>query len=246
MGVTMMVNFQEKCLLIPAKADIERDAVAKAWKDQGGTVIRVERFWETVELKEKIPVLYGNHIFCLVLAQKLNVELVSPPDDLLFHLPEKWLKRVITESTIKDAFHFIYPCFIKPMVPKIFSGKVYNSHKELLEECIGLNDNTPIIHSEIMQIRAEVRAFILDNKIVSASIYEGNADIQEAISFVNQFLTDNVHPTPRTYVLDVGLTDSGEWLIVEANAVWGAGLNGCDANAVVSCIAEATKPIPTQ
>jgi hypothetical protein len=238
-----MINYQGKYLLIPIKLDIERDAVAKAWEDNGGIVMRVERFWETLELEGSTAALYGNHIFCLVLAQKLNLELVSPPDDFLFYLPEKWLKRAIAKSTITDASRFVYPCFIKPMVPKTFSGKVYNSYVELLEECKQLNDNTPIIQSEIIQIRAEARAFILDNKIASASIYEGYGDIQEAILFVNQFLAENTHQNPSTYVLDVGLLDSGEWAILEANAVWGSGLNGCDANAVACCIAEATKPI---
>ncbi len=237
-----MFHYQGKCLLIPSKPDIERDAVAKAWEDNGGTVQRVDRFWETPELEGRTAVLYGNHIFCLILAQKLNLELVSPPDDFLCYLPEKWLKRAISRSTIQDASRFEYPCFIKPMVPKIFSGKVYHSHQELLEECRQLADNTPVIHSEIIKIHAEVRAFILGNKIVSASIYEGYADVQEAITFVDHFLAENVDPAPCTYVLDVGLLDNGEWVVIETNAVWGAGLNRCDACAAACCISEATRP----
>ena len=44
----------------------------------------------------------------------------------------------------------------------------------------------------------------------------------------------------RAAVLDVGLLESGEWVFIEANAAWGAGLNGCDPHAVLSCIAAAT------
>ncbi|MNC94324.1 hypothetical protein D3C83_111490 [compost metagenome] len=33
-------------LLIPEKDDIERNAVAEAWQNKGGEVIRVGRFWE--------------------------------------------------------------------------------------------------------------------------------------------------------------------------------------------------------
>jgi hypothetical protein len=238
-----MHNYQGKCLLIPSKPDVERDAVAKVWEDHGGIVMRLERFWETIDLENRIPILYGNHIFCLVIAQKMNLELVSPSDDFLIQLHERWIKRVITRSTIEDASYLIYPCFIKPMIPKTFTGKVYYSYMELLEECMQLSDNTEIIYSDIVQIKAEVRTFILNNKVASASIYEGDADINEAILFVNKFLSENIYITPLTYVLDVGLLDNGEWAVIEANPVWSAGLNGCDAGAAASCINEATKTL---
>jgi hypothetical protein len=32
------------------------------------------------------------------------------------------------------------------------------------------------------------------------------------------------------------------WVLVECNAAWGAGLNGCDAGAAVACIAAASGP----
>jgi hypothetical protein len=49
---------------------------------------------------------------------------------------------------------------------------------------------------------------------------------------------------PSTVVLDLGWFD-GRWLVIEANATWGAGSNGCDAAAVIACIAAATRPPDT-
>jgi hypothetical protein len=43
-------------------------------------------------------------------------------------------------------------------------------------------------------------------------------------------------------VLDVGVVEGKGWVIVEANAVWGSGLNGCDPSAMASCVMAATRP----
>jgi hypothetical protein len=45
---------------------------------------------------------------------------------------------------------------------------------------------------------------------------------------------------PATCVVDIGYIAQRGWAIIEANAVWGAGLNGCDPLAAAMCIAEAT------
>ena len=41
---------------------------------------------------------------------------------------------------------------------------------------------------------------------------------------------------PRTVVVDMGLLDTGTWVVIEFNATWGSGLNGCDPECVVDCI----------
>ncbi|KNY26396.1 hypothetical protein [Pseudobacteroides cellulosolvens] len=161
---SFMPDFTDMLLVIPDKSDIERDEVAKMWEQQGGKVKKIGRFWEPPELdREKIR-LYGNHIFCMVLAQKLDLKLISPPDDLLVYLSEEWLKRNVNISTIAEAEQLGYPGFIKPLVPKIFTARKYSS-----------------------------------------------------------------------YIVEQG------WAVIEANAAWGAGLNGCDPLAAAMCIAEATR-----
>jgi hypothetical protein len=42
--------------------------------------------------------------------------------------------------------------------------------------------------------------------------------------------------------LDVGWTERG-WVVIEANDAWGAGLNGCDAGAVLPAIEAANRKI---
>ncbi len=234
-------NFTGMILVVPDKCDLERDLVAKAWEEKGGRVARIARFWEPPELKREKIRLYGNHIFCMILAQKLKLELISPEDDFLMKLSDKWLKRRVRLSNIADAEKFCFPCFIKPLAPKIFTARKYNSYEDLLEECKQLDNGTPIVYSDIVEISVEVRLFLLDGQVYTASIYEGEADVNHAIEFINGFILENRDIIPTTCVIDIGYIVGQGWAIIEANAVWGAGLNGCDPLGAAMCIAEATK-----
>jgi hypothetical protein len=63
-----MDNFEDITLLIPDKDDVERDAVADAWSKNGGEVLRIAKFWNPPLLDSKEIRIYGNNMFCLILA----------------------------------------------------------------------------------------------------------------------------------------------------------------------------------
>jgi hypothetical protein len=42
------------------------------------------------------------------------------------------------------------------------------------------------------------------------------------------------------YVVDIGYNTEKGWFIIEFNACWGAGLNGCSPEKVIDCIIEST------
>ncbi|MDY7226164.1 ATP-grasp domain-containing protein [Hyalangium rubrum] len=229
-------------LLIPDKLDIERDAVARAWEQGGGTVLRLDRFWSPPEVDRARVRLYGNDTFCLVLAQKLVLELVSPPDDLLLKVDPAWLRRELHGSTLKQVVGETFPRFVKPLVPKIFRAGVWNAPEALLEECRGLEPQTPVLSAEVVSLRAEARAFVLHGKVRACALYEGEGNVAEA----REFLSTVAHaaPLPRTCVLDAALVEGQGWALLEANATWGAGLNGCEPMEAASCIAAATSAMP--
>lgn len=66
-------------LLIPDKKDAEREAVAAAFAQHGGTVHRLGRFWDPPEFDAPTVRVYGPDSFCLVLQQKIHFPLYSPP-----------------------------------------------------------------------------------------------------------------------------------------------------------------------
>jgi hypothetical protein len=74
--------------------------------------------------------------------------------------------------------------------------------------------------------------------------YEGNQDLALAKDFLKKFIEENRALIPITCVIDLEYIYGRGWCIIELNATWGAGLNGCEANQVVSCLAfSTTKPI---
>lgn len=220
-------------LLMPAKADPERDLVAAAWP---GPVVLLDRFWEPPELDRSKVRLYGPDTFCLVVAQKLNLELISPSDDLLLKAPASLLRRNLRVLTLETMQHEVFPCFAKSLTPKLFRSRVYASWPELETECRGLDNATQILTSEVVEIRAEARAFVLHGQVQTCAVYEGEARPP------SDFLQQAAHalPLPATCVLDAALLPQG-WALLEANASWGAGLNGCDPRAVLPCLEIATQ-----
>ena len=230
-----------KQLLIPEKADAERLAVAEAWQAAGGKVLKIGKFWELPVLETDEVVLYGNDTFCLVIAEKLGLHLVSPADDLLIKIDKKWLKRKITVQAIHQLQYTRFPVFIKPLVPKQFKAGIYADLKSVEAETAGLPDHEKVYCSDLIDIEAEARFFIAASQLISGAVYEGEADLDEFTRFAEAFLRENEKLLPQTVVLDFGFNPQLGCFLIEANATWGAGLNGCQPEKVISCLALATQ-----
>lgn len=231
-------------LLVPEKTDEERDLVINTWQRLGGEVQRLGRFWEKpAGLEGRKVAIYGNDTFAHVVAQVVKVHLVSPDDSLIARLAQHWTKRRISIKTIDELTQAEFPRFIKPIVPKQFQAKVYQSLDELLVETEGLPGQSQVLFSEVVSITAEARGFILRDKVMDVSLYEGNADVESGKAYLTDFIRSQPD-MPPCYVVDVGYNPKQGWFIVEFNACWGAGLNGCNAEKVLSCMLEATHHYP--
>jgi hypothetical protein len=232
-------EFDGLVLVISDKPDPERDDVAAAFLAGGGDVVRVARFWEPPPVASQRVRVYGNDTFCLVLAQRLGLDLVSPPDDLLLRLDPTLLRRELRGIRLDEVHTLEYPAFAKSAAPKLFRADVYTSVDELRNEAQGLEPDTLVLVSETVFFDGEARCWILDGQVVTAAAYEGDVDLGEACAFAVEVAR---HPVvPPVCVLDVGLVHGRGWAVIEANAAWGAGLNGCEAHAAARCIARATR-----
>lgn len=201
-----------------------------------GQVVRLDRFWEPPELDRGRVRLYGPDTFCLVVAQKLDLELLSPADDLLLNAPASLLRRNLRVFTLEEIRHQAFPLFVKSLVPKLFRSRVYSSWADLEAECRGLEGSTPILTSEVVEIRAEARAFVLHGRVQTCAVYEGEAE--PPWDFLHHAVQEL--ELPATCALDAALL-AGGWAVLEANASWGAGLNGCEPAAIVGCLEIATQ-----
>lgn len=225
-------------LLVPDKPDEERDALAAAFCRRGGVVHRIGRFWDPPAFDPATVRVYGPDSFCLVLQQKLGFPLCSSEDDLLLRLPPEFLRRDLSRKTLGDALASTFPSFIKPVMPKQFRGAVYGSAEALAEECRGIQMDTPVFVAEPVKITAEVRCFVLDGGVMAAAVYEGKAEVADAVQFTRSVIKSL--PLPHAVVVDVGLIAERGWAVIEFNAAWGTGLNGCDPRSALPSIVAAS------
>lgn len=235
----MVLEVRGLTLVISDKPDPERDAVAAVWEAAGGDVLRLGRFWEPPPLEPDKVRVYGADAFCQVLAQKLALALVTPADDLLLHLAPGVVKRAVRAAKVSEVDSMVFPAFVKSYIPKLIRSRVYASPSDLVGELRGVEPATELLVSEIVELEAEARSWVLDSEVVSIACYEGDADLVPAGALASAAAREPVVPSPC--VIDVGLTPDRGWIVIEANAAWGAGLNGCDALAAARCIARATR-----
>jgi hypothetical protein len=239
---TVALDARELTLVISDKPDIERDAVADAWAAAGGEVLRLGRFWDPPPLDPKQVRVYGADTFCQVLAQKLGLALLAPDDDSLAHLSSSLTKRAVRKTTLDTVDSASFPAFVKSVIPKLIRSRVYESASEVIAEAHGMEPGAELLTSEIVELVVEARSWVLDGVVLSIACYEGNGDLNAASTFAAEVARDAA--IPSACVIDVGLTRDRGWVVIEANPVWGAGLNGCDPAAAARCIARATSPAP--
>jgi ATP-grasp domain-containing protein len=228
-------------LLIPDKPDVERDALAASFERCGGVVHRIGRFWDPPTFEPSTVRVYGADAFCLVLQQKLGLTLCSPIDELLLQVPATFINRQIACQTLGEVLAGTFPLFIKPVTPKQFRGAVYESKDALAAECRGLPPGTAVFVSEPVTFAAEARTFVMHGLVLDAAVYEGKSDAVGARQFVEAL--SHSMSLPRAVVVDVGFIDGRGWAVIEFNAAWGAGLNGCDPDKVLPAIVVASEPI---
>lgn len=229
---------------------IWRCAINHGWSPQRLASWRVP---ESLLNSEAEIMIYGEPLFAEAVVDQLGYVLLEPSIDWLPLLDKKYSKRKVSLMTLREARELSSPCFVKPADGKIFDPKVYQSGDSLpTAESVDLS--IPVLVSEIINYRLEVRCFVRGRKIVTHSPYwrEGqlaqndedewpylNNEETVALEFANQVLQDSSVDIPPACTLDVGRSDSGEWSVIEANPCWGAGLYGCDPLEVLLTIGSA-------
>jgi hypothetical protein len=145
---------------------------------------------------------------------------------------------------------FVKPFFIKPYTEKFFTGKVCESGDDLQKIQLATsfieNEEDEMVRiSYAVNIRDEVRFFIIGGEIISASLYRikginKQARIDEthiAWRRCKQLLRD-YGVIDEAFVMDLGLVGemnhSHYWKIVELNNINSAGLYETDTDAIVN------------
>lgn len=134
-----------------------------------------------------------------------------------------------------------FPIFIKSVIPKLFAAAVFPSLDAFKQAIGGLADTEDILVSSIIHpIQAEARGYVMHGEIKDLALYEGDADMESGRPFLAAFLMTYASSLPPVVVVDIAFNEHTGWFVLEFNACWGAGLNGCKAEKVIDCILAAT------
>ena len=183
-------------------------------------------------LKEgAIPV--GSVEFVNYVLRLLNIQLPQFHSLNDMKVPQYYYGRDIfifkKHKIVKD--YYGTPFFIKPVAIKLFSGFVYKGDnidaytseydKEQFNQFNCLPPQTPIYKTGLLNITAEWRCYVLKGNLVSVCQYDdGVADIIPNQNFINSILK---HFTGETLAIDIGLLDSGQYVIIELNDAYAIG-----------------------
>ncbi|WP_374224808.1 ATP-grasp domain-containing protein [Streptomyces sp. ISL-99] len=176
---------------------------------------------------------------------------MEAPAGWLAELPYELTWRGIESTTVAEARALRRPAFVKPPNDKSFPARVYPDGSGLPGPD-AVDDDTPVLVSDIVAFTAEYRLYLLDGEVVTGSRYavRGALDVVrleedalhgEVLDFAALLFAPGVPPLPSAVVVDVGTVD-GRWAVVEANAAWASGHYACDSDAALDVVLRAARP----
>ncbi|GMU80774.1 MAG: hypothetical protein AMXMBFR47_06450 [Planctomycetota bacterium] len=233
-------------LILTPRHTPDAQALWRAATRLGWGVFRLPS-WRVPEEARAIadPVPYVEALFAPMIAGFFGLRAVEPPDDWLCQIPEEYRRRAVHLTTLGAARAAAEAQFIKPPNDKSFRAGIYRGD-ELPAE---FDSAMPVLVSEIVEWEAEFRFFVLDREILTFSLYArdgvpqrdndfalSDAEGRSAAEFANRVIADRRVELRRAAVLDIGTIKGRGWAVVEQNAVWGAGIYGCDPARVLEAL----------
>ncbi len=156
--------------------------------------------------------------------QALNI-----PNELNTH---NYLRRATRQCTmgffrekhkgILDAYGSI---FIKPdgRAKEFIAGVM--KKPETIECFKDVEDDCPILLSEVIDIVSEYRGYVYDNQLQGLYWYTGDFKIFPDVKIIDEMI-DKYTTQPAGYSIDVGITKDGHTILIECNDGWSLGNYG--------------------
>ena len=155
-------------LLLSSRYSADAQVLWRAAVERGWHAERPVRF--TIQSPPQGPVgVFGELTFCDIMAERLRLGLLEPPNAWLAGLAPKYLKRSVWAGTIIDLPKVTERSFVKPANDKLFPAGIYQSGRDVPVRYV--DPACPILVSEVVEFEFEVRLYILDRSVVTASHY---------------------------------------------------------------------------
>ena len=196
--------------------------------------------------------LYAEPLYADVVSGPLGLALLEAPLDWLVNCPAELSRRPVRATTLAWARTLTDgPVFVKAADDKSVPPAVYATGADLPNEQTA-DGTTLVLVQGVIRFTAEYRLFCLDRQVTTGSRYAVYGTLDEApldgpeasaaVAFAVHALTVSGRTLPRAAVLDVGLTCTGDWAVVEANAPWGSGLYAVDEHLALPVVLAGSKP----
>jgi ATP-grasp domain, R2K clade family 2 len=217
------------CLVLTPRLTSDSLHLETAAEKLGWRVHRATRYQLPPSIED--PVVYGELVFCDVMAAELGLGLLEPADWWLSQLPRRYLSRDVQLFEHGDLRRHNRRSFVKPANDKLFEAGIFERGAHVPYRHI--DPGMPVLVSDVVSFGFELRCHILDREVVTAGVYAmwGTTESKEAQLYdagrewLTEVLTDPEVPLPSAVVVDVGyLPEQQTWAVVEANQVCSSGV----------------------
>jgi len=187
-----------------------------------------EKDIDTLDITVDTPVFAGVTIFRKVI-DKLGVN--YPPFDCYPKVLNPYYGRNIRVSTLGEERRKFnldpIPIFVKPIKPKEFIGNVWSSCLNLIP-LANKADDIPCYVCEPIDILSEFRVYVQEGEILGVKHYYGDWNAVPHKPFVEE-VARNYKPCPIAYGVDIGVTNTNDSFVIEANDGCNLGNYGLDS-----------------
>ena len=222
----MIIDFIDQ-VLIQRFIDRDNESLASAENGFKELGIPTQRFDSKIQL-ESLP-LTKSTLVCggigivrhaLKLVGSKDPEMIDYPDELSDFYGRRIWKSTLGQIRQDDVENI----FIKPISQKLFAGHV-RSNIGYLTQTAPFENDLEIWCSEPVSFISEYRTYVSNEEIVGLEFYKGDFLIFPDISVIYSCI-ELMKPKYKTYSLDVGITSSGQTLVVEVNDAFSLGSYG--------------------
>ena len=143
---------------------------------------------------------------------------------------QQYMGRKVWNSTINEinCNPELWPVFVKSVEDKKFTGVVVRSPKDLIG-CGDCYENTPVICSEVLELKREWRVFVRYGEILDVRPYKGDWKYDQYDPAVISEAVAKFSASPAGYGIDFGITSDDRTVLVEVNDGYAIGSYGLDA-----------------
>ena len=158
----------------------------------------------------------------------LKVMGVPRPKELDYPEHLKWLVgREIRQMTLEEVRRGTDRVFVKPVLQKLFTGLVWDPADPRSRLCVAPYPyETPVLVSEVVDFVSEWRCFVKRDQLVGVKHYKGDWSRAPDREKLMEAIWQGRGKMPVAHALDLGVTDDGRTLLVEANEGYALGHYG--------------------